>query len=72
MSARRKSAPHVILIAGLTLVGALSSSSARAGYPHAEQIAFHDEDPGLVLVRSPFGLMLSQADGHVFDWLSGY
>lgn len=72
MSARRKSAPHVILIAGLTLVGALSSSSARAGYPHAEQIAFHDEDPGLVLVRSPFGLMLSQDDGHVFDWLSGY
>lgn len=67
-----KSAPHVTLIAGITFAAALSSSSARAGYPHAEQITFHDEDPGVVLLRSPFGLMLSQDDGHVFDWLSGY
>ena len=60
----------VPLVAGsLALMAVSSAAHANGRYPYGNQLIVHPHNPDLLLVRTTFGVLLSEDHGKVFHWI---
>jgi hypothetical protein len=58
-----------LVAAGVAIAAAPAVASANGRYPASNQIAFSPSDPGLVVLRTTFGLLFSHDGGGSWQWL---
>jgi len=58
-----------LLTGSLVLTLPLASAQANSRFPYGNQLVVHPHNPDVILVRTTFGILLSEDRGKVFHWI---